>query len=171
MKPILNLIILFAFFSCNHQENAVTDKTIENSTPIKPKKAEIKKSTDKPIKKYKPEYPLTNFFYNDNIIQLGKRESYFPEGVTDLKIDTTGGRLIISFDREGGIGCPLEGQIDRRIYWNDTLDNDTIYLDFFQNCDGIDDPITESIELRLYYQITDELSYKNAFFIPRFIRR
>jgi hypothetical protein len=162
MKHILICILIFFLYSCNNkkknEENNISNSRNENINKIPFNRVY-------PNGKYHPEYPLARFYYDENISNLNKSEKIFPKEINDLVIDTTNQHLIISFDYEGELSCILNGQIDRK--WNNGKENDTVYLDYFKNCDGIEKLKKAPTKIRLYYQFTDELSYNKKIFIPR----
>jgi hypothetical protein len=150
---ILQLTIIISILSCSPRSDK-SGKTFDN-------KKTINVSDKEPnSKKYNPEYPLVKFYYDKNTVDENKKGMNFPEEINDLVIDTSNNNLIVSFDRDGRIGCPFEGYIDMS-------NKDIVYLEYLENCIDIDDIVTESKELRFYYQFTDALSYKWRKFIPR----
>ena len=120
-----------------------------------------KKNIIFPEKNYKPEYPLARFYYekinlNKEIDTIRIRKGDFK----NLNIDTTSSKLTISFIVAKNKDCEINGQIDIRK--KHQIKSDTIYLDFFDVC-------SKNIEMvKLYYGITDELSYNKSIFVPRY---
>jgi hypothetical protein len=115
------------------------------------------------ISSFKPEHPLIDFYIDDKIRSKNKTDKLFPPGVNDLTIDTTEGNLLVSFDRNGGVGCAFRGKLK--------ITTDTVYLEYYEFTDHPDIVITESAELRFYYKIADARNYYQRKFIPKQINQ
>lgn len=112
--------------------------------------------------KLKVDYPLVEFYVSDSIcndnISFDSNKN-----INDLKIDSSS-KLIVSFD------CILSGDIDsvsiERNFLNEDVSYfcDTIFLNYRFKTNS---QITNPLQRRLYYGITDALSYKHCVFIPR----
>lgn len=156
MNRICIFIITMYLSACNSSDKTSQQSSLENNH-----------ETSTKAKSPSFEYPLVNFFYTNNQINADKHQTYYPEGITDLIVDSSNGNLSISFDKIHSRNCQLIGKIDRHLHWEEEGVNDTIYLEYYQKCNEIDTNNKGYEELRLYYQITDALSYKRAVFIPR----
>ncbi len=154
MKGSWTSIITIILFACNNTDKTNKDFSYYDYSEI-------------PTKDYDPEYPLVNFSYDQNKVEADLKLPFLPNGITDLIVDSADGHLVVSFDREDVLSCPLNGQIERHFHGDEKGVNDTIYLDYYQNCEGLDNVKPVSTELRLYYQITNAIAYKKAIFIPR----
>ncbi len=161
MRSIIYLLVFF-LFSCNDKNKIIKTNKYE------PNKVAINKhflNRVYPKGNYAPEYPLVAFYYDKNISKLNKWGKAFPKEINDLVVDTLENHLIISFDYEGDLSCELNGQI--HLTWINKKENDTVYLDYFKNCNGIENSSKSNTRIRLYYEFTDVLSYKKKIFIPR----
>ncbi len=119
---------------------------------------------NKSINELKIEYPLVKFYINDSFCKDNipyDSNKY----VNDLKIDTTNSKLLVSFDCSNVFGKVEIASIER-VYVKKVEFTfcDTIFL----NYSFVSNPqITKPLQKRLYYEITDRLSYQKCKFIPR----
>lgn len=151
MKQFLSSIILISFLlSCSEQESS---KTISTS----------KKETKKIIENnFSPEYPLIEFYVDDHSDDANITQKGFPEGVNDLLIDTTDGRLVITFEANVLVGVDWGGKVSPNFKAGKY---DTVFLDYFINEKMIE--TNEKAEYRFYYLIADATSYERCVFMPR----